>query len=208
MKARCAVDGCPSRPYKRLMCNAHYIRWRRHGDPTAGGPRLGQYATPELRLRALTRRDPESGCLTWTGGRNRTGYGTIRVRGRSIGVHRFAWELANGPIPDGMYVDHLCHNSRCCEPSHLRLATNEQNMANRSGASSNSQTGVRNVFPRDGRYIVRVRKGPKTYRGGTYDDLEQASHAAAALRREVFGEFADADTSRLLIDPTARDAVA
>jgi hypothetical protein len=33
----CSVEGCPEQRYKRLWCNAHYIRWRRHGDPLAGG---------------------------------------------------------------------------------------------------------------------------------------------------------------------------
>lgn len=33
----CSVDGCGKPRYKRQFCNAHYIRWRRHGDPTAGG---------------------------------------------------------------------------------------------------------------------------------------------------------------------------
>lgn len=40
---------------------------------------------------------------------------------------RVAWTAANGPIPDGLTVDHLCRNRPCCNPAHLRLLTNEAN---------------------------------------------------------------------------------
>lgn len=41
--------------------------------------------------------------------------------------HRVAWAGANGPIPDGMTVDHLCRNRRCVNVEHLRLLTNIDN---------------------------------------------------------------------------------
>jgi hypothetical protein len=34
----CAVEGCDSPKARRQWCNRHYLRWRRHGDPLAGGP--------------------------------------------------------------------------------------------------------------------------------------------------------------------------
>jgi len=81
-----------------------------------------------------------SGCLEWTGGTNLNGYGTIGRGGRAGGkasVHRVAWELANGPIPDGSHVLHHCDNPPCCqtEPTegypegHLFLGTRSDNMA-------------------------------------------------------------------------------
>lgn len=40
-EATCAIDGCERPVSKRGWCNAHYLRWYRHGDPLAGGaPRL------------------------------------------------------------------------------------------------------------------------------------------------------------------------
>jgi hypothetical protein len=33
----CAIADCESPAYRRSWCNAHYLRWRRHGDPLAGG---------------------------------------------------------------------------------------------------------------------------------------------------------------------------
>lgn len=41
--------------------------------------------------------------------------------------HRVAWEARHGPIPDGLTVDHLCHNRRCVNVDHLRLLTNREN---------------------------------------------------------------------------------
>lgn len=37
MEIICAVAECASEAAKRGWCNAHYLRWRRHGDPLAGG---------------------------------------------------------------------------------------------------------------------------------------------------------------------------
>jgi hypothetical protein len=38
-----------------------------------------------------------------------------------------AWEIANGPIPDGMTVDHLCRNRLCQNPGHLEIVTRAEN---------------------------------------------------------------------------------
>lgn len=47
------------------------------------------------------------------------------VKGRA---HRVAWILANGSVPDGMTLDHLCRNRQCCELSHLEPVTNRENV--------------------------------------------------------------------------------
>ena len=46
-------------------------------------------------------------------------------------AHRAAWEAANGPIPDGMTVDHICFERRCVNPAHLRLLTHAENAGRR-----------------------------------------------------------------------------
>lgn len=57
------------------------------------------------------------------------GYGIMRVRGKVLKTHRIAWELANGPIPDGLSVCHSCDNPPCCNVEHLFLGTHADNMA-------------------------------------------------------------------------------
>lgn len=67
------------------------------------------------------------GCWLFCGASLEKGYGAFNMRingkDRAIGAHRIAWELANGPQPDGMCVLHSCDNPPCCNPSHLFLGT-------------------------------------------------------------------------------------
>lgn len=43
-------------------------------------------------------------------------------------AHVFSWMLENGPIPDGLELDHLCRVRRCVRPSHLEPVTGRVNM--------------------------------------------------------------------------------
>lgn len=48
-----------------------------------------------------------------------------------LGAHRVAYEIANGPIPDDLWVLHSCDNPPCCNPSHLRVGTYKDNVRDR-----------------------------------------------------------------------------
>ncbi len=43
-------------------------------------------------------------------------------------AHRVAWEQVNGPIPDGLVIDHLCRNRECINVAHLEVVTNKVNI--------------------------------------------------------------------------------
>jgi hypothetical protein len=49
-------------------------------------------------------------------------------------AHRVAWILAHGSIPAGLEIGHTCHNSRCCNASHLHPCTHTEN--NRESADA------------------------------------------------------------------------
>src|SRR5216683_4964393 len=62
----------------------------------------------------------ESGCWEWTRGHFADGYGAIRFDGGMRKVHRVAYELFVGPIPDGHHVHHDCKNPPCWNPAHMK----------------------------------------------------------------------------------------
>ena len=70
---------------------------------------------------------PHGDCHLWTASRDRQGYGKTS----GLLAHRVAWELVNGPIPEGMCVLHRCDNPPCCRVQHLFLGTRADNNADR-----------------------------------------------------------------------------
>lgn len=71
-------------------------------------------------------------CWPWLMARDKDGYGifTYRYEGEYIQgrAHRYAYKVTYGPIPMGMLVCHRCDNSSCCNPVHLWLGTNKENI--------------------------------------------------------------------------------
>jgi excisionase family DNA binding protein len=80
-----------------------------------------------LFAKAFTEISPD-GCWTWTGPLLPNGYAQTSHFGQSKYVHRLSWEKANGPIPDGLVVDHLCRNRACLNPEHLEVVSNWENL--------------------------------------------------------------------------------
>ncbi len=81
-----------------------------------------------LPYRVVPIEDPRSGCHLWTGGVNQDGYGLVKRGKHTMMAHRWYWIQYNGPIPDGLQLDHLCRNPRCVNPDHLEPVTNRENV--------------------------------------------------------------------------------
>lgn len=85
------------------------------------------YVCLEHRLIANSWHDTDTGCWVWLCNRNRKGYGKINLwrdkRHVRLWVHRVAYEVFIGPIPEGMTVDHTCWHTWCINPNHFELVT-------------------------------------------------------------------------------------
>jgi hypothetical protein len=68
-----------------------------------------------------------SECILARGKPASTGYGQRQIGGRHYFAHRLAWEEVNGPIPEGMTVDHLCEVKMCINLDHLEIVTRAEN---------------------------------------------------------------------------------
>lgn len=106
---------------------------------------------PSLAERLWRRVDKSGGpdaCWPFVGARSNKGYGSLGGGGShgGGGAHRVAYEAANGPIPDGLFVCHSCDNPPCCNPAHLWLGTTRDNMQDmaakgRTGDTRNERSG-------------------------------------------------------------------
>lgn len=79
--------------------------------------------SPEAAAGFWARVNKTEGCWLWTGPTNGR-YGRI---GRRTYAHRASYEIANGPIPEGMFVMHLCDTPLCVRPDHLTIGTAKDN---------------------------------------------------------------------------------
>lgn len=85
---------------------------------------------------------PQGDCWEWKACRQPiTGYGQFRTGGRLRSAHAVAYELAVGPIPEGLESDHLCNNRGCCNPKHIELVTHAENMRRRSERQTHCKQG-------------------------------------------------------------------
>jgi hypothetical protein len=131
--------------------------------------------------------DKSGNCWNWTAYKNAQGYGRFMFNEKVRMAHRVAFELEHGSIPEGLEIDHMCHNESCVNPGHLRAVTPKQNNEHRRKEGW-SASGVRGVNWHKGtsRWHARVRHFGVAYFVGSFTDIEEAKAAAIAKRLELF----------------------
>lgn len=144
--------------------------------------------TQTLEERFWPKVNKTDGCWEWTGSRFNYGHGQFSIGGKSVCAHRVSFELANGPIPDGLVIDHICHNPPCVNPAHLRAVTQKQNIENQLGANRSSKSGIRGVRldHRGNRWRAEVKHQGRRISVGSFESKEDAGRAVVEARNKLF----------------------
>lgn len=180
----CSFPNC-GRPYKaKGLCPAHYYQQKAGKELV---PLTGRALSDLERFWANVEKTAD--CWVWAG-RSKTseGYGLTHWQKAQRLAHRVSYIIHVGPIPEGLDIDHKCHNKACVNPDHLQAVTHKQNLENRAGATSSSKTGVRGVSwdKRKSKYTAFVVDDGKAHWAGYYEDIEGAEAAVIAKRNELY----------------------
>lgn len=130
------------------------------------------------RLSSKVKRFSNGLCHEFTGYTDSRGYGKIGIKNDVVLAHKLMWEFVNGPVPEGLELDHLCRNHSCVNPDHLEPVTHKVNVLRGVGPSAkNAKTekcakgheySEENTYvhPKLGRRVCRVcrREGGKASR--------------------------------------------
>jgi hypothetical protein len=97
----------------------------------------------------------------WKAFINDSGYGMFSVRtGVSRLAHRVCWVISGNELPHGMQVLHICDNPACCNPKHLFLGTQRDNIEDmvRKGRNKGSK-GVNHPLAKlSEKNVLEIRK--------------------------------------------------
>lgn len=132
-------------------------------------------------------------CWLWQGRLDHQGYGRIAVlrEGRAYKyemmlVHRFAYSLAHGPIPDGLEVDHVkargCTNRHCVNPAHLEAVTKKVNTLR---SDSFSALNAAKTHCKHGHAFTPENTRPRKGGGRTCRSCDAASQRLYRQRRQL-----------------------
>lgn len=118
--------------------------------------------------------------------RNRAGYVVFAFKGKQYRAHRVIWEMQNGPIPEGMEIDHINHVRDDNTLENLRVVSRRENLKNQSMQLNNSSghTGVRYDKKR-GKWKVSIKNIGKLEHVGYFDELPGAISARKKAEEEL-----------------------
>lgn len=143
----------------------------------------------------LNMSDPDA-CWPWPGSDDGQGYGQLKSNNKNYRAHKYFYEHLVGPVPDGMVLDHTCHDPsvcglgntcphrKCCNPKHLNPTTNKRNIlrgggeAARNAAKTHCTKG--HEFTPENTYSQRNGKGCRTCRNASAREARARQKLATA----------------------------
>ena len=111
----------------------------------------------------------------------------------SLRLHRLIMDC-----PNDMVVDHVNHDLTDNRKCNLRVCMQEENMRNRK-PNRHSKSGVKGVYPENGKWRVMINYNRKQYRLGTFSDIQEAIKVRQEAEARLYGAYANLqDTGGLL----------
>ena len=190
----CTIDDC-TRPIlvkSRGLCDAHYRRWQRWGDPLAGrSTMVGD--TWKVLVDALASDTDQ--CISWPFAHDGNGRPQISVNGHMRSTCRIICQIVHGPPPSSSRKYEAAHNcgkghEGCINPRHLRWATSAGNQADRNihgTIQCNNRSGVTGVswLAARKKWQAQIQVESKHRFLGYFDNLEDAAKARRDAEESV-----------------------
>lgn len=180
---RCEVPDCGKKHYGRDLCEGHYTQVIRNGQE----PKV---LRQELRIEdALLRKvEKTDSCWNWVGNKDSLGYGRLKFQGKTVSAHRASYLIWVEEIPEDLVIDHICHNTSCVNPDHLRAGTQKQNMEHRLTGNLGARSKFQGVswFNQSKKWRARVTHNGVVHDLGLFTNEKDAAEAARMKRIELY----------------------
>lgn len=166
--ANCSIQNC-GKPHEALgLCQAHYYRLKKHGDPLAGGPPSPRHEASRFYREVVLTYEGDD-CLIWPFARNDHGYGVMKHKGRMQRVSRMVCEERHGPPPrPDCDAAHSCGSGDdgCVTKRHLSWKTRAGNMEDQlaHGTRARGQSQGSSKLTDDDVRAIRAMRGHITQR--------------------------------------------
>lgn len=144
----CSVKDCCNFQVAKTLCDKHWQRLRKNGSPDLTTRNMGEGKSLQEKFwsKVAVTANPDK-CWFWKGSVNRSGYGHatgIIGEKKSRRAHRIAYFYYFGVDPADLAVCHKCDQPGCCNPHHLFLGTQQENLRDMTakGRDKRGRAGV------------------------------------------------------------------